>query len=140
VTSSFPRRQGEAAPEEDRHAEPEDRVKAVPLRIPRRVGPQSLPFQVEEGRAYYIGDYVGSLSQSADNYVVYARVKTTWGLSRVSFDYEGATAELKQRYPGAASVDTFPAWNARPEGGAPNALLHPVKAARSAMLDLGTPR
>jgi len=104
-------------------------VRRVPLRIPRAVGPQSLPFQVEEGRAYYVGDYVGSLSQSTNHYVVYATVKTTWGLSRVSFDYEGATAELKQRYPAAASLDTFPAWNARPGGGAPNALLHPDGAA-----------
>ena len=110
-------------------------VRRVPLRIPPGVGPQSLPFQVQEGRAYYIGDYVGSLSQSTNHYVVFARVKTTWGLSRVSFDYEGATAELKQRYPAAASVDTFPAWNARPGGGAPNALRPPIRAAISARLE-----
>jgi hypothetical protein len=97
-------------------------VRRVSLRIPRRVGPHSLPFQVEEGRAYYVGDYVGSLSQATDNYVVYAKVKTTWGLSRVAFDYEGATAELRRRYPAAASVETFPAWSARPEGGPPHAL------------------
>ena len=87
-------------------------VQRIPLRIPPSVGPQSLPFQVEEGKAYYVGDYVGSLSQHMDNYVVFFRWKTTWGLSRVSIDYDGATAELKRRYPDTASIETLPAWNA----------------------------
>jgi len=40
------------------------------------------------------------------------RVKTVWGLSQIFLDYEGATAELRRRYPGAASIETLPAWSA----------------------------
>ncbi|MCI0546494.1 MAG: hypothetical protein L0027_04345 [Candidatus Rokubacteria bacterium] len=89
-------------------------VKRAPLELPPRAGVLGTPFTVVAGKAYYVGDYVGVVSREMSEGTVPAAVKTAWGLYRASFDYDGATAEMKQRYPSLGPVETVPAWKLRP--------------------------
>jgi len=83
------------------------------LRLPPALSFLGRPFDVEAGNAYYVGDWVGALSRDVDFYVVFSTVKLQWGIYRLTFDYEWATAELKQRYPAMDQVQTWSAWRDR---------------------------
>lgn len=85
-------------------------VKRYPIRVPAEMSFLLEPFRVEAGRAYYIGDWTGVLARDVDHYVVFAKIKMQWGVYRVAFDQEGATAELKRLYPTLGVVDARSAW------------------------------
>ena len=85
-------------------------VKRSPILVPAEMSFLLKPFRVEAGKAYYIGDWTGVLARDVDHYVVFAKIKTQWGISRVAFDHHGATAELRRLYPALGSVDARSAW------------------------------
>jgi len=85
-------------------------VRSDNLRLPPVLSFVGRPFDVEAGNAYYVGDWVGTLSSDVDYYGVFSRIKLRWGLYRLAFDLEGATAAMKRLYPSMELIPTRPAW------------------------------
>jgi len=88
-------------------------VRRDPLRLPPALSFFGQPFDVEAGNAYYVGDWVGAQKTDVDYYVVVSRIKREWGIYRLRFDYETATADMKQRYPAMEQMQTWGAWRER---------------------------
>jgi hypothetical protein len=88
-------------------------IRSDNLRLPPALSSLGRPFDVEAGNAYYVGDWVGVLSRDVDFYVVYARTEIRWGIDRLTFDYDRATADMKRRYPAMETIQTWPAWRDR---------------------------
>jgi hypothetical protein len=88
-------------------------VRRDPLRLPPRVSFLGKPFDVVAGNAYYVGDWIGVFSRDVDFYVVVSRVEQRWGLHRVGFDFDEATAGMKRLYPAMEQIQTWSAWRDR---------------------------
>jgi hypothetical protein len=88
-------------------------IRSDNLRLPPALSSVRRPFDVEAGNAYYVGDWVGVLSRDVDFYVVYARTEMRWGMDRLTFDYDRATADMKRLYPAMETIQTWPAWRDR---------------------------
>jgi hypothetical protein len=85
-------------------------VKRYPIRVPAEMSFLLNPFRAEAGKAYYIGDWTAVQAREVDHYVVFAKIKTQWGIYRVAFDLDGATAELRRLYPTLGPVEARSAW------------------------------
>lgn len=91
------------------------KVRTTNLRLPPRLSFMGQPFDVEAGRAYYVGDWFGAVSRDVDFYVVFASVKVRAGLYQIIYDYEASTSALRQLYPNLGAIETLPAWGRKDE-------------------------
>ncbi len=55
------------------------------------------------GKAYYLGDFFAAAGAYQVNYSI---INYYWELKEVRDEYESATSEIKEKYPGFASVVT----------------------------------
>lgn len=68
-------------------------------------------FDVEAGKAYYVGEWEGQMRRKIDFYFVFSNITLRWGIHRLAFDYERTTADLKRLYPALVPIETQPAWS-----------------------------
>ena len=92
------------------------KVRTANLRLPPRVGFMGQPFDVEAGKAYYVGDWFGAVSRDVDFYVVFAKVKLRAGLYQIIYDYDASTSALRHLYPSLGAIETRPAWGKKDGG------------------------
>ena len=91
------------------------KVRTSNLRLPPRVSFMGQPFDVEAGKAYYVGDWFGEVSRDVDFYVVFSKIKVRWGLYQIIYNYEESTSALRHLYPNLGTIETQPAWGRRGE-------------------------
>jgi hypothetical protein len=89
----------------------EAEVRRNNLRVPSRMSFFAQPFDVEAGKAYYVGDWTGVIKRDFDFYVLFSKVTLRWGLTRLLYDYDGATAAMRRRYPALDRIEARAAWS-----------------------------
>jgi hypothetical protein len=97
------------------------------LRFPAQMSFMGQPFDVEAGKAYYVGDWFGAVSRDVEFYLVFSRIKSRWGIYQLAYDYEGATTALRRLYPALGTIETLPAWR---RGGDRERSAHLVRQGR----------
>lgn len=78
-----------------------------PLSLP---SPQGIAFEVQAGRAYYVGDYVAAVSIDSEYYFAFWKTTTRWKLYEASLKYDETTREFKQLYRLFDAIEASPAW------------------------------
>jgi len=91
------------------------KIRSANLRLPAPVSFMGQPFDVEAGKAYYVGDWFGAVRRDVDFYFVFSKVKTQAGLYQVLYDYDASTSALRKLYPNLGTVETVPAWRRKNE-------------------------
>jgi len=91
------------------------KVRTSNLRLPPRVSFMGQPFDVEAGKAYYVGDWFGEVSRDVDFYFVVSKIRVQWGLYQIIYNYEESTSALRHLYPNLGTIETQPAWGRRGE-------------------------
>lgn len=80
------------------------------LEFPASISYMGQPFEVQAGKAHYVGDWEATLWREDRSSIVATQITIKWRIERLGFDYERATADLKRLYPALGQLESLPAW------------------------------